>query len=174
MFPELLLNSIFQVNQVLSTRYASALMMLTMNFGMTFVMQELAPITSRLFSFTPMRKIVLFAILFTGTRDIIATLVLLFIIILIFDFVLNEKSAWCLIPAKFRMVVPQQVNTQPVSQQSVLIESAPKIIEKQLQTLVNSYKKNILNQPTTEGFMVNSKSPAEEYSQRYFMERGEI
>lgn len=170
MFQDLLLNSIFQANQILSTRYASALMMLTMNFGMSFVMQEMAPITSRLFSFTPMRKVVLFAILFTGTRDLIATLVLLFIIILIFDFLLNEKSAWCLIPAKFRMVIPQQQNTQP-SQQSVVIESAPKIIEKQLQSLVNSYKKNILNQ-TSERFedhesSFNLKSPAEQYSQRY-------
>lgn len=159
MLQDLILNSIFNINQALSSRYASALLMLTMNFGMGFVMQDIAPITNKIFSIPIMRKLVLFAIIFTGTRDFITTIVLLFVFILIFDFVLNEKSILCLLPKQLK----SEKNNQPI------IESAPKIINKQINNIIQSYKKNIapsFEKTPVEEF-INSKSPAEYINNRY-------
>lgn len=149
---ELLFNIISNTNQFLSSRSMTAVIMMIMNFGMGFLMQDIAPVTSRLFSLGIMKKIVIFAIVFTATRDLITSLVISVIFIFVFDYVLNEKSALCLIPERFRLdkmlkETQGKLMKTPIplpEEKEQLFHSASDMLKKELGNLIDSYKNNVL------------------------------
>ena len=78
--------------------YISGLIMILLNVGTSFLMQDMMPIAQRLFSNVWVRRLVFFAIFFTATRDLPASLLLTLAFILLVDVFLNKDSAYYLIP----------------------------------------------------------------------------
>lgn len=92
-----------------SNVYISGIVMILLNCGTSYLMQDITPITHRLFSSFWVRRLVFFAIFFTATRDLKVSLVLMVIFTLLVDMFLNEKSQFCLIPYQYR----QQQSPEP-------------------------------------------------------------
>ena len=78
--------------------YISGLIMILLNVGTSFLMQDMMPIAQRVFSNVWLRRLVFFAIFFTATRDLPASLLLTLAFILLVDVFLNKHSAYYLIP----------------------------------------------------------------------------
>lgn len=96
-----------------SNVYVSALVMILMNVGTSYLMQDLMPIAHRIFSVLWVRRLVFFAIFFTATRDLKVSILLMIVFTLLVDLFLNENSEYCLIPYEHRLPQPHQP-TQPV------------------------------------------------------------
>jgi len=90
-FMELATNKIF-----------NALIMITMNIGGKYLALELPSNIDKLFqTHQILRYLVIFAICFMATRDIKYAIFMALIVILIFRFLLNETSSYCMIKKEY-------------------------------------------------------------------------
>lgn len=85
-------------SSVAGNKYTAGVMMIMLNIGTSYLVQDLLPLANRLFQHRWARRIVFFVIFFTATRDLMASLILTIVCTLLLDFVLNEQSRYCLIP----------------------------------------------------------------------------
>lgn len=99
-----------------SNMYASALVMILLNVGTSFLMQDLMPVAQRIFSIVWVRRLVFFAIFFTATRDLKVSILLMIVFTLLVDVFLNEGSMYCLIPYAQRLST--QTHPSPSSQEN--------------------------------------------------------
>lgn len=97
-----------------SNMYVSGLVMILLNVGTSYLMQDLMPIAHRIFSVLWVRRLVFFAIFFTATRDLKVSVLLMIVFTLLVDIFLNEDSDYCLIPYEHRL--PKQPSEQPPEQ----------------------------------------------------------
>ena len=131
-----------------SNMYVSGLVMILLNVGTSYLMQDLMPIAHRIFSVLWVRRLVFFAIFFTATRDLKVSVLLMIVFTLLVDIFLNEDSDYCLIPYEHRL--PKQPPQQP------LLPAPP---QPSSSTLSFTTTHNQMNQspnqpPTTETFQV--------------------
>ena len=82
--------------------YISGLVMILLNVGTSFLMQDMMPLAQRVFANVWVRRLVFFAIFFTATRDLIASVLLTVAFTLLVDVFLNEQSAYYLLPDEYR------------------------------------------------------------------------
>jgi hypothetical protein len=78
--------------------------MLTMNIGSKYVMIDLSKTQENYVKYSLGRQLVIFSILWIGTRDIFISLVLTAIFILLVDYIFNENSKYCIIPDKYKEI----------------------------------------------------------------------
>ena len=82
--------------------YISGLVMILLNVGTSFLMQDMMPLAQRVFANVWVRRLVFFAIFFTATRDLVASILLTVAFTLLVDVFLNEQSAYYLLPDEYR------------------------------------------------------------------------
>ena len=76
--------------------------MILLNVGTSFLMQDMMPLAQRVFANVWVRRLVFFAIFFTATRDLVASVLLTVAFTLLVDVFLNEQSAYYLLPDEYR------------------------------------------------------------------------
>jgi hypothetical protein len=96
-------------------KFFAGVIMLTMNIGSKYVSIELSKTQENYIKYSLGRQILVFAILWMGTRDIFTSLVLTAIFILIADYLFNENSKYCVIPDKYKEVEDKVVTTNEVN-----------------------------------------------------------
>jgi len=97
--------SFFDIINVLNdNKYFAGIIMLTMNIGSKYVMIELSKTQENYVKYSLGRQLVIFSILWIGTRDIFISLVLTAIFILLVDYIFNENSKYCIIPDKYKQI----------------------------------------------------------------------
>ena len=77
-------------------------MMLLMNIGGRYISKEVPDSVDLLFQNVWLRRAVVFGIAFIATRDIITAIFITFLFILVFNYLINEKSAFCILPERFQ------------------------------------------------------------------------
>ena len=95
-------NFIDIVNVLNDNKYFAGIIMLTMNIGSKYVMIELSKTQENYIKYSLGRQLVIFSILWIGTRDIFISLVLTAIFILLVDYIFNENSKYCIIPDNYK------------------------------------------------------------------------
>lgn len=90
-----LVDSIYKIN---SSAYFSGIMMLLLNIGSKYITIDLSKNQEQLFKNNIMRQILIFSIIWIGTKDIIVSLVLTAVFVILADYLFNEKSSFCIIP----------------------------------------------------------------------------
>ena len=83
-----------------SSKYFAGIMMLTLNLGSKYITLELSKSQESYLKYTIGRQVLLFSILWMGTRDIVISLVLTAVFILLGNYLLNENSKYCILPKK--------------------------------------------------------------------------
>jgi len=78
--------------------YFSGLVMIVLNAGTSYLMQDLAPAVNQVFQHRWMRRAVFFAIFFTATRNFAVSVVLTVVAAVSLDLLLNPASRFCLLP----------------------------------------------------------------------------
>ncbi len=97
-------NFIDIVNVLNDNKYFAGIIMLTMNIGSKYVMIDLSKTQENYVKYSLGRQLVIFSILWIGTRDIFISLVLTAIFILLVDYIFNENSKYCIIPDKYKQI----------------------------------------------------------------------
>lgn len=78
--------------------YLSGILFLLLNIGSKFVTIELSPTQQAFFRNSIIRQLLIFSIVWVGTKDLVVSLVLTGTFIILTRFILNENSQFCIIP----------------------------------------------------------------------------
>ena len=85
-----------------NSKFFAGLIMLMMNLGSKYISIELSTSQEMYLKYSLGRQLLIFSILWMGTRDIVIALILTCIFILFADYLFNENSKFCLIPDKYK------------------------------------------------------------------------
>lgn len=148
-----------------SNVYVSALVMILLNVGTSYLMQDLMPIAHRIFSVVWVRRLVFFAIFFTATRDLKVSVLLMVVFTLLVDIFLNEDSDYCLIPYEHRLprapsapqVQYQHQQLQPQPQQPARTTESFRASENTPNTPAHSHQQQTPDKSRLERFRLNAE-----------------
>lgn len=94
-----------------NSKILGGITMLIVQCGAKYVIGDIGTFSEFILSHHYFKIIIVFAMCFTATRDIILSLGLTIGFIVFIDILLNEKRKYCLVPNKFKqgpMLTPQQ------------------------------------------------------------------
>lgn len=81
-----------------SSKTFGGIAMVIMSIGSKYVFSDITEFQERIITRTFFKKIILFCIFFTATRDVILSLILSFMYLLLMHGLLNEKAAFNICP----------------------------------------------------------------------------
>lgn len=126
----------------------AGIMIITLNIVSKFVNIKLSKTMESYLKFTFSKYLLVFAIVWIGTRDIYIALIVMICFIIVTDFLLDEESIFCILPDDFKQhhltLLEDTENFENISEEDV--ENAKKIIEK-------AKKKNLVKKEF-EGFKI--------------------
>ena len=132
------IENIYSLN---SSKFFTGLIMLTLNISSKYVTLGLSISQEEYLKYTLGRQILVFAILWMGTRDIIVALILTCVFILFADYLFNDNSMYCVIPSGFKDKLEKKDNIT-ISQKD--INDAIHVLKQaHNQKMKNSSKSNI-------------------------------
>lgn len=122
-----LLDSVQSLN---NSKFFAGIVMIMLNIGSKYVVIELSETQKQYFRNSITRQILIFSIIWMGTKDIFYSLLLTGIFVILADYLFNEKSAYCILPKS--MIELQKVvdinDDNKVTENE--IQNAIKILEK--------------------------------------------
>ena len=126
-------------------KFFAGIIMLTMNIGSKYVSIELSKTQENYIKYSLGRQILVFAILWVGTRDIFTALVLTAIFTLLADYLFNENSKFCVIPEKYKELDDKVITSKDVNDAINTLKLAQKIKNKDDPQINNIlYKENFI------------------------------
>jgi len=118
--------TLFSLND---SKFFAGIVMLIMNIGSKYAVVELSHTQESYLKYSLGRQLLIFSILWVGTRDIFSSLVLTVIFILFVDYLFNENSRYCIIPEKYKELreeLGEKVTQQEVNQAINTLKKARK------------------------------------------------
>ena len=85
---------------IFDNKYIIGIVMVIINFGARFIVNELNEEQKKLINSKYLRRIIIFLVIFMATRDIVISLVLTVVVILVIFEFFNEDSEYSLVPKK--------------------------------------------------------------------------
>jgi hypothetical protein len=127
-------------------KFFAGVIMLIMNIGSKYVSIELSKTQENYIKYSLGRQILVFAILWVGTRDIFTSLVLTAVFILLADYLFNENSKFCLIPEKYKELDTKIITGKDINDAINTLKIAQKNKNKEGDVQINRslYKENFI------------------------------
>lgn len=118
------------IDSVNGSRFFAGLVMIMMNIGSKYVNLKLSKNQEEFLKGAIARQILIFSIIWMGTRDIITSLILTAVFVILTDHLFNEESRFCLVSK----VIKKYKNVLDTDGDNVVsekeLEAAMKIVEK--------------------------------------------
>tara|TARA_Y100000813_G_C23952481_1_gene253306 strand:- start:29 stop:559 length:531 start_codon:yes stop_codon:yes gene_type:complete len=92
------------INSINNSKYFAGIIMLMINIGSKYVTIELSKSQESYLKYTLGRQILIFSLLWMGTRDIVISLILTAVFVLLANYLFNEESRFCLMPNKLKEI----------------------------------------------------------------------
>ena len=89
------------INSLNSSTFFAGIMMICLNIGSRYIQLNIDESTESYIKYALTKEILVFTISWMATRNIYSALVLTAVFVVLADFILNEKSKYCLLPNKF-------------------------------------------------------------------------
>jgi hypothetical protein len=130
------------INSLNSSTFFAGIMMICLNIGSRYIQINLDESTESYIKYALTKEILVFTISWMATRNIYMSLGLTAVFIVLADFILNEKSRYCLLPKKFikSRRMNELVDSKILSEKE--INDALEVLEK---AKVQKFKQNQLN-----------------------------
>jgi len=91
-----------KIMDINSSKIFAGLMIIVLNIASKFVTFRFGKSTEMYLKYTFSRQILVFAMAWMGTRDIYIATALTLLFIVVFDFLFNENSMFCVLPNEFK------------------------------------------------------------------------
>ena len=91
-----------KIMDINSSKIFAGLMIIVLNIASKFVTFRFGKTTEMYLKYTFSRQILVFAMAWMGTRDIYIATALTLLFIVVFDFLFNENSMFCILPKEFK------------------------------------------------------------------------
>jgi hypothetical protein len=130
------------INSLNSSTFFAGVMMICLNIGSRYIQLNLDESTESYIKYALTKEIMVFTISWMATRNIYMSLGLTAVFIVLADFIMNEKSRYCLLPKKFIQSrrMNELVDNKILSEKE--INDAVEVLEK---AKVQKFKQNQLN-----------------------------
>jgi hypothetical protein len=130
------------INSLNSSTFFAGIMMICLNIGSRYIQINLDESTESYIKYALTKEILVFTISWMATRNIYMSLGLTAVFIVLADFILNEKSRYCLLPKKFirSRRMNELVDNKILSEKE--INDALEVLEK---AKAQKFKQNQLN-----------------------------
>lgn len=119
-----------------NNKYFVGVLMILLNLGSKYISVELSQTQEKILGSATFRRIILFTVFFTATRDIWISFLLTAAFVILVSGIFNEKSNYCMIPKKYRYY--QDINLNNIKPEDV--EKANQIIQLSKQQEENKHK----------------------------------
>ena len=118
------------IDSVNGSRFFAGLVMIMMNIGSKYVNLKLSKNQEEFLRGAIARQVLIFSIIWMGTRDIITSLILTAVFVILTDHLFNEESRFCVVSK----VVKKYKNVLDTNGDNIVsekeLEAAMKIVEK--------------------------------------------
>ena len=130
------------INSLNSSTFFAGVMMICLNIGSRYIQLNLDESTESYIKYALTKEIMVFTISWMATRNIYMSLGLTAVFIVLADFIMNEKSRYCLLPKKFirSRRMNELVDNKILSEKE--INDALEVLER---AKVQKFKQNQLN-----------------------------
>ena len=130
------------INTLNSSTFFAGIMMICLNIGSRYIQLNLDESTESYIKYALTKEIMVFTISWMATRNIYMSLGLTAVFIVLADFIMNEKSKYCLLPKKFikSRRMNELIDNNILSEKE--IKDALEVLEK---AKVQKFKQNQLN-----------------------------
>lgn len=81
-----------------SSRFFAACVMLLMNIGGRYISKDIPDYIFNIFEYPIMRALIVFSVAFIASRDVKVALIISLIFVVVFKYLLDEKSNVCVLP----------------------------------------------------------------------------
>ena len=132
------------------SKFMIGAMMILLNIGTRYIDLKLTKTQEQMIRNNITREILIFAIVFMGTRDILFAILITAAFIILSDHVFNDKSKYCLFPEKMKQItalidVDKDGVVTPEEEQRALdvLRQAENNRNKDIQGKINSFMQNI-------------------------------
>jgi hypothetical protein len=85
-----------------NSKYFAGIMMIVLNLGSKYITLELSKSQEAYLKYTIGRQVLIFSIIWMGTRDIVISLVLTALFVIMTSYLFNENSKYCILPKSMR------------------------------------------------------------------------
>ena len=142
--PNIKLGFIEHINSISTSKLFIGLIIIFLNLGSRYIELKLTKGQEMMIK-NVAREMLIFSIVFIGTKDIITALTLTAVFIILSNFVFNENSKYCLMPKKYKEIE----NLMDLDGDGVVskeeLEKAYKILEKAKNKEKNNLRLNAIN-----------------------------
>lgn len=107
------------VSSLNTSKFFTGIIILTLNISSKYVTMGFSTSQEEYLKYSLGRQILVFAILWMGTRDIVIALVLTIVFFLFADYLFNDKSMYCIIPSKYKLNDKENEIKKPISQKEI-------------------------------------------------------
>lgn len=87
-----------------NSKYFAGIVMILLNVGSKFIQIQFSKSTEEYLKYTVSKQLLVFSMAWMGTRDIYASLGLAAIFTVLSDYLFNEDSKFCIVPARYRVL----------------------------------------------------------------------
>ena len=87
-----------------TNKFFAGIIIILLNIGSKVVNVQLSKSAEEYLKMSLAQQILVFAMSWMGTRDIVASLILTFIFVICSEYLFNEESSFCIIPEKYRIL----------------------------------------------------------------------
>jgi hypothetical protein len=146
---------LFFISNLNNSKYFAGITMILLNLGSKYISMDLSQTHETILGSKLFRRIIMFVVVFTATRDILISIIITAAFIILVSVLSHDDSNYCLIPKNY-----QNSNTRKISKEEM--DHAKKIIEEGERQMankqnnvelftqrrkekINNYKQNILN-----------------------------
>jgi hypothetical protein len=98
----LIQNILENLRSLNTNKFFAGMMMITMNIASKHITIDISKSQEAYVKYTLGRQILIFAVLWMGTRDIVIALILTAVFIVLADYLFNENSKFCILPEKYK------------------------------------------------------------------------
>jgi hypothetical protein len=131
------------LNVINNSKLFTGLIMICLNIGSKFITVKLSPSQEEFMKNYVAREILIFAVCWMGTRDILTSLLLTFIFFIITEYLFHEDSLLCIAPSYLKKIKTSlDTNNDGVISQDE-IENAIKMLTKAKQNFVSKEKEKL-------------------------------
>ncbi len=92
------------ISSLNSSKYFAGIMILILNIGSRFIQIKLSDSAENYIKYSLIRELLIFSIVWMGTRDIYIAFGLTACFVILSDYVLNTESNFCLLPEKLKKI----------------------------------------------------------------------
>ena len=90
------------LNVLNSSKYFTGIMMILLNIGSRFVEIKLSDSMEAFVKYNIAKELLIFTMAWMGTRDIVVALTLTAVFVILSEFLMNNKSKFCVLPDKYK------------------------------------------------------------------------